>query len=462
MSTDRSRPTAARFRTLLFATLGVLALLVGVGAAASMQQGPRLSSVQADPARAVDASGARVVLTANQALGKVDAAQVAVQPHADFTVDASGRSVGIRFTQPLDDDTRYRITVRDVHSVSGGPVAALTTELRTPAADLFFLRRDVAGTDVVYKSKLDGSEPVPVIEHEHIEDFRRAGSHLVVSVVHDGVGAIVVTGLDGKDQQTVPMPARGFVTRLQVSDRGDLIGYLFTDEKLTEGSGRVSQLNVVSLRDLAAKPIVVDVAGQPASMLDWRFVPDSSAMLFIDFKGDLMLRESDAGADPVSLGTAQAIDGITRGTYTAVVNRGKAAPVRVDLRTGKDSPLPVPEGDGTVDTVIPLAGTDLLWPFTKRDAAGMPLSRTYVVESGGKTRDLVTIPIADPVEQACASPSGKYIALNVTPAIVTNTYDQYLSPVPKRNEIRVLEASDGTEVARFDGFDLSWCPVGPW
>ncbi len=66
--------------------------------------------MQVDPAAAVAASGARVILTTTQSLEKIDVSQVRIEPATPFTVDTSGRSVGIRFTLPLRDDSDYTVT----------------------------------------------------------------------------------------------------------------------------------------------------------------------------------------------------------------------------------------------------------------------------------------------------------------------------------------------------------------
>ena len=98
---------------------GVL-VLVGTGLGiASLLQGPRLSDVQVDAAQAIESSGSRVILTANQALAEIDPAQVSVEPAVPFTVDASGRGVGVRFTVPLDDSTTYTVRVADVVGAGG-------------------------------------------------------------------------------------------------------------------------------------------------------------------------------------------------------------------------------------------------------------------------------------------------------------------------------------------------------
>ena len=47
--------------------------------------------------------------------------QVTVTPETPFTVDTSGRSVGVRFGLPLYDDTEYTVAFDDVQGLGGGP-----------------------------------------------------------------------------------------------------------------------------------------------------------------------------------------------------------------------------------------------------------------------------------------------------------------------------------------------------
>ncbi len=56
-----------------------------------------------------------------------------VTPATPFTVDTSGRSVGVRFLLPLHDDTEYTVRIDDVEGLGGGPAATLTETFRHPA-----------------------------------------------------------------------------------------------------------------------------------------------------------------------------------------------------------------------------------------------------------------------------------------------------------------------------------------
>src|SRR5687768_10970869 len=133
MSTDAStrsgRARKRRSRAFLAAfaiVVGVLAAMRPAGAAASVAQGPRVTDVQVDPVAAAAASGSRLIVTTSQSLADVDASQVTVTPATPFSVDTSGRSVGVRFTLPLFDDTEYTVTFSDVQGLGGGPPATFS------------------------------------------------------------------------------------------------------------------------------------------------------------------------------------------------------------------------------------------------------------------------------------------------------------------------------------------------
>ncbi|HWM14955.1 MAG TPA: hypothetical protein VNP97_00040, partial [Microbacterium sp.] len=187
MSTDAptraGRTRARRGRAFVGAFAIVTAALAAVGlagAAAGVAQGPRVSSVQVDPAAAAAASGSRLIVTTSQSLAQIDASQVTVTPETPFSVDTSGRSAGVRFGLPLYDDTEYTVVFSDVQGLGGGPATTITETFRTPPAELFLLQRTESG-DTVFRTDLTGEEAVPVFRNDHIEDFRATSSHLVMS-----------------------------------------------------------------------------------------------------------------------------------------------------------------------------------------------------------------------------------------------------------------------------------------
>ncbi|WP_337001246.1 MULTISPECIES: hypothetical protein [unclassified Microbacterium] len=462
VESEPARPTSSRrFVVTLVAVLGVL-VLVGAGLGiASLLQGPRLSNVKVDAAHAIESSGSRVILTANQALADIDPAQVTVEPAVPFTVDAAGRGVGVRFTVPLDDTTKYTIRVNDVVGVGGGPTTTLTTSFTTPASHIFLLRRDVDGEDKIFRTDLTGQKAVPVFAADKINDFRATSTQLVVSVEDDDGSKLLVMDRDGSKQRELALPGDGYVGAIQVSDRGGLVGYNYSDKELSDTEGRASVLVTQSLSG-DAKPQIIEVAGQEASVFAWQFVPDSAAVLFIDFDGALSLvdRASDAGVQ--SLGLAANIQGISRGTYTAIVERLDSSVVELNLTDGTETPLAASDPDyGAATTITPFPGGTLRH-VVARDDSGIPVGQAVIrVDDDGKATPLVEVGSTDSILQACASPSGQYAAVAIAPDLANNPYDGMLLPLPANVETHLIDMASGKEIVALTGFDASWCQTAP-
>jgi hypothetical protein len=471
MSTESRRARGRRRRSRAFllafaAVLGVLGVVSALGAVATVAQGPRVTSVSVDPAAAANGSGARVILTTTQSLREVEPSQVSVEPAADVTVDTSGRGVGVRFALPLRDDTAYTVTIADVQGVGGGPAAQLSTTFRTPPLEVFALQRGTGDGDAVVRQGLDGGDPVTVFTHPHIEDFRATASHLVVSVRTDeDEAALIVTDLDGGNERELALPGDGFVTNLQTADRGERIGYTFSDADLGEGGGRESVLFTASLAAGAADtaPAEVAIAGDDSRVAEWRFVPDTDSILVLGFDSRLLLAAAD-GSDAAPLGTALAIDGIARGSSQAIVERLEGRVV-IDLTDGSETPLPDPDPPlGIANDVVPLPGADQgsLRTYSEISAASVLVSTDVVhVGADAATTVLLGIGSADAALQTCVSPSGRYAAVLVAPDAADNAYDRYLLPLPERLETRIVEVDSGDEVSTLTGSTLSWCQVPP-
>lgn len=474
MSTERPAATrAARSRTrrgrVFVITFAVVVAIFGVlalgGAAATVAQGPRVTSVQVDPAASVAASGSRLIVTTSQSLAPLDASQVTVSPATPFTVDTSGRSLGVRFSLPLHDETEYTLSFTDVEGLGGGPAASFDYSFTTPAIETYMLQRTSSG-DTIFRTDLTGEEATPVFRGEHIEDFRATSNHLVVSVLTDGVAQLIVTDLDGGSPRELPLPGEGFVTSLQSADRGELIGYTYSDADLGAAGGIESGLYTASLKESEANtaPTKVTVTGAEPRVNQWRFVPDTDSILLITFDSSLLLTGS-AGQNATALGAAISIDGTARGAGAdsaaeAIVTRVDGVVV-IDLADASETPLV--ESDtplGRVSAALPVPGGGTIRTASPMDASGLPTGTTvaYVAEDGA-SRVLLDAASTDAVLQTCVSPSGRYAAVLVAPDAVNNSYDRYQLPLPAKMQTHVIEIADGSEVIVMSGFDISWCRV---
>ena len=464
------RGRLGRFRGAFAIVAGVLAVIGLAGAAVTTVQGPRVTSVDIDPDAAVSASGSRIIFTTTQSLDEVGPEQVTVTPAADFTVDTSGRSIGIRFTLPLWDETDYEVRIDDVTGLGGGPAATLEHRFTTPALSFYLLQRG-DDEDTVFRTGLAGDAAEPVFRHPHIEDFRATSGHLVMATLDDdGHSHLIVTDRDGKGERELKLPGDGVVGDLQSADRGELIGYTFTDADIGPDSGRESALYTASLTDAAAdaEPLAIDRPGGDPRVDDWRFVPDTDAILMLTFDGALTLVTAPAAGGPatppVALGTAVAIDSIARGSSVAIVERVEG-PVAIDLATADETPVVATAAEhGQAWSVLALADGSTLRAMSKLDADGVTIEETSVSlvdETGVEVRRVFAVADADALLQVCLSPSNRYAALLVAPTIVDNPYDGYLLPLPGRLQTHVVDLVEGEEVVALRGFDSSWCQTGP-
>lgn len=465
---SRREATLRRKRRAFFGAFAIVVgalLVVGLGGAAlTTAQGPRATSVQVDPDAAASASGSRMIITTSQSLQTVDPSQVTITPAADFTVDTSGRSVGVRFALPLWDDTDYTVRIDGVEGVGGGPAATIEETFTTPALEVYVLRRGI-GSDTIFRTDLTGTDAVPVYEHEHIEDFRETANHLViVSEGDDGNSVVRVTDLDGGSERELPLPGDGFVTNLQSADRGDLIGYTFTDSNVGDTGALESTLFTASLADAKAdeQPEMLTIAGADPRVDDWRFVPGTDTVLMLTFDGLLSL-VSAGGGDPVALGNAVTIDGIARGSTEAIVQRPTGL-VAIDLSTADERALPPTDpalGDVQTVTALPGGEAETLRVLALVEGFTVQGTTVDVVDDQGAARSVFEIDPADTLLQTCVSPSGRYAAMLVAPDIVNNAYDGYQLPLPEKLETHIIDVADGTETVAVSGFDLSWCQVPP-
>lgn len=469
MSTDqgtrRGRARRRRSRAFVIGFAAVIAVLgvVGLaGAAVTTAQGPRVTRVSVDPDAAVNAAGSRLIFTTTQSLAPVQPDQVTVTPATPFTVDTSGRSVGVRFAQPLWDDTEYTVTISEVTGVGGGASTTIDKSFLTPPLQSYILQRGQGG-DTVFRTDLAGDAAVPVFTDPQIEDFRATAGYLVISTMDaHGHSHLVVTDPDGQNPRELPLPGEGTVSNLQSADRGNLIGYTFTDADVGSPGARASMLFTASLAGAQQDdaPTPVTRSGGESRVDDWRFVPGTDSLLMLTFDGALTLVSPSGGA-PVALGNAVAITGIARGSTTVVVERVDG-PVAIDLATAQEAALPATDKAlGQVNSVIPLADGQTLRVLAQLDGFTVRSTTVHLVDQQGAARPVFSVEPKDTLIETCVSPSGRYAAFLIAPDAVDNPYDGHQQPFPQKLQTHVVSLADGHEQVALSGFDISWCQTPP-
>lgn len=451
------------FGVLLAAIVGVLILVGSIGTAVVAFQGPRISQASVDPIGVADASGQRLVLTLNQPVNTIQADDVSISPEVPFTVDSSGRTVGVQFTHPLDIDTEYAVTIAGVQGVSGGSVSELSYDFRTGTPPLYLLQRNADGDDSAFVMNLLGDQAVPVMQHAQIEDVRGDRQGAVVAVASD-TSAVQVFIVNGEGEPSpLAMPGTGMVGQLQLADRGGLLGFVYTDADITENSGIEARLFLANRNRPDDDPVEINF-GPESRVAEWTFVPGTTSLLALTFDGILKLVDTvNTDVDPVQFGTASTIYGVEPGTGRVLIER-VAGTFVLDLTDGTEEQLSEPEelaAYGQPGPVVPLGDGATLRLHTLMGEQGFPQSQDILrVDADGTVTEVFHNPDSrSAILQACASPSGQYVAATVAPDLASNPYDHYLRPLPQRLETHIVEVATGEPITVVSGSGISWCRV---
>lgn len=472
-----ARATAAaakprsRFGRALIGTLAALALVGGIGAALSLSQGPRVSNVQVDVDAVSAAANQRLIITANEPLAAIGAAQVSIEPETPISVDASGRAVGVQFALPLRSDTEYTVTIADVQSVAGGPESTLVVSFTAAEQPIFVLQRGGAkgdgATDTIFTANVAGDVALPVFRHEHIEDYRATRDALLVSVVEEQAAGLLRVNRDGSSPQPFAVPGVGSIDALQASDSAGLVGYTYTDASIGQDGALESALFVSSVAEPDAAPVPIEVDGAPVPVASWRFVPGTASVLLVTFGGELLrVDTANPTAAPVALGFAMQVDGVWPGSTRAAVARVDEDVV-IDLADAGETPLTAPVDAaslGRPGILVPFAGGGYLRTFTAHDeASGLTNNAVVRVDVDGKRAELFHLEAQlGTIMQVCGSPSGQFVAVLVAPDLVNNPFDSARLSLPKRLQTHILDAQSGEEVTAIAGFGINWCETAAW
>lgn len=330
MSTDtRARPRN-RFRRRLVATVLVLVVVGTAAAVVGSNQGPRLRDVSYDAGGLVARPAQRVILTANQAVERVTAADVRVSPAAAHTVTSSGNTIAVEFAGPLAYDRSYEITVAGVRAPGQQATSDLRTSIRTGSTDVLALVPGAPGEDDrVVRRSLDAGGATTVYRAAGISEFVRLGRSLVVVHGTDAGSSVDIVPLAGGVQDedapvehlTLPT-SDGRVTALHAADDGASFGFEYADT--STGQSRNVGLYVVDMTGTHL-PTAIAADGKPTigavpmTVGQWAYVPRTESALVRTGSDDLVLVDMSGRADAVRLGSATFLHGFVGSGTTAVV-----------------------------------------------------------------------------------------------------------------------------------------------
>jgi hypothetical protein len=455
----RRRPRN-RFRRRLVATVLVFVVVGTAAAVVGSQQGPRLRDVTYDATGLVSRPAQRVILTANQALQRVSAADVRVSPAAAHTVTSSGNTIAVEFAGPLAYDRDYTVTVAGVRAPGQRATSDLRASIRTGSTDVLALVPGDAGAkDRIVRRSLDAGGATTVYQATGITEYVRLGRSLVVVSGTDAGSSVDIVPLAGGVQDedapvehlTLPT-AEGRVTALHAADDGASFGFEYADT--STGQSRNVGLYVVDMTGTHL-PTAVDGSGKPVTgavpmtVAQWAYVPRTESALVRTGSDDLVLVDMSGRTDAVRLGSATYLHGFVGTGTTAVVETGTGI-VRLDLTDGKRTALQAPDAStdaAYLGRIAQLTDDSYLRVVGDVRSDGTISQRIVRVEGSRASRLPVTVPEDASVTAVCPSPNGQFVA------VATKSATSEL--------VSIVDATSGALEASIDAGSVDWCAALP-
>lgn len=450
-----------RFRRRFVAVAVVLAVVGALAAVVGAQQGPRLRDVSYDADGIVSRPAQRVVLTANQAVQRVTAADVHVTPSAPHTVTSSGNTIAVEFAGPLDYDRDYTLTVRGVRAPGQAATSELRATVRTGTTDVLALVPGSAGSpDRIVRRSLDAGGQSVVYQAQGITEFVRLSRSLVV-VTDSAAGDSSVTVVplaDGVQDQDAPVEhltlpsATGRVSALHAADDGASFGFEFADT--STGQSRDVGLYVVDMTG-THMPTAIAADGRPTTgavpmtVGQWAYVPRTESALVRTGSDDLVLVDMSGRADAARLGSATFLHGFVGTGTTAVVESGNGIQ-RIDLTDGHRAAITAPAASTDheyLGRIAQLSDSTYLRTVGSVRTDGTIAAQVVRVDGNRASRLAVAVPDGASLTQLCPSPNGQFAAVTMRSA--------------GSSLVSIVDATSGAIQASLDGTTVDWCGALP-
>ena len=463
-----SSESGPAFRRAFIATVSILALLCAGVAALNFLHGPKLESAQVDLARVVAAPAQQLRLFANQPVASVNPKQVTITPAAAFTVSVAADVIAVQFTEPLDYDTAYRVTVDGVTNTFDDQAATLDYGFRTGAPKLYYLDRGIAGADDrIVRAGLTGAGQEVVYSAPGIQEFVRVGELLAVAVAgadESGatVSAVRLVSLTDGGVETLNLPAAVTVGELHATDSASVLGFTVTSAGDPLDGDYDRALFTV---DLAAGRTLVPVAGldgEPLEVASWLFVPGTTDVV-AQTRDDSVVRsavDSSGATAIVPLGQFDTVTGIsTDGALLTVTDRYGS--IALDLATQKQVRLPPSDFEGKPPyggEAIARGDGSRVQHIAVFDEATGRFASYLVLDDGAASRVLYrTVDDTGEIGRFTLSPNNQFVAAEIVPDVSARESDgNALNPRATTVTTVIVDVESGALVRSVDGFALGW------
>ncbi|WNY33420.1 hypothetical protein Q9Q99_15250 [Curtobacterium flaccumfaciens] len=403
----------------------------------------------------------RIILTANQALQKVDAADVRVSPAAAHTVTSSGNTIAVEFCRAAGLRPRLHRHGR------GCPGAGTTCDVRPDGGDPHRQHRRARPGPRAGRREGPHRPALPRRRrrHDRLRGHRdqRVRPARPLAGGRERHGRQLLRRHRGAERRragrrrppssTSPCRRpRGGSRRSTSRTTGPRSGFEYADT--STGQSRNTGLYVVDMTG-THMPTAIAANGKPKTgavpmtVGQWAYVPRTESALVRTGSDDLVLVDMSGRADPVRLGSATYLHGFVGTGTTAVVETGTGIE-RLDLTDGSKSALQAPAAStdaAVLGRIAQLSDDTYLRVLGDVRSDGTIAARIVRVDGGRASRLPVTIPEDASVTAVCPSPNSQFVA------VATKSANGEL--------VSIVDAASGALEASIDAGSVDWCGALP-
>lgn len=399
-------------------------------------QGPRVRKATIDIQKATLQSDQRLLLVANQPLGKITSSQVHISPSVSVQAVASGSNVLLQFTQRLQYETTYHITI----DIAGG--RKLSYEFTTSQPSVYYLREHKDGKDEIRRSTLDGKKDERIYEAANIVDYALLEDALLINTGNaDYTNTLHIYNLTTKTEHRPSLPGKGTIGDLQSAPNRQSWGYVF----IPRAPGLAPALYVA--RSSTEKPTLVKgVGGADVPVVNWRFGPDSTLAQVQVKDGSVFVLSTDNTSEPTPLGQFLDIRGFS-GDGKRLFLQDRNGPLQINVRdlTKNVIPYTPPGGTSFLTDIQPLANSN---NFLLRGQAYLDnqYKEFIIYMHDTRQRTIFSVSLGRTILSMAPSPNDQYLAISTSE----------LHNGEPRQTADIITTSEGSMRLQLQGRNVRW------
>lgn len=399
-------------------------------------QGPRVRSATLDANLVTTAMNQQLLLHMSQPPGSISESQVRVAPETPFAVTSSGNTVAIQFTQPLQNDTSYAVTIQ-----TSNKRYTIHHTFHTGAATFYYAINTQYSTEI--RRQTVGANTSQVIyTGRKVNDYLVLGNTLVLSVRDvSSNNAVLLYDIPSKQSHQIPLPGNGTASQLRSAPGKRIFGFIYNDSgNNTNGNIYLYDMNTRQLRQTGL------LQDHPIKASEWQLARNGATVLARTLDNDTLL--VNPGTTPIPLGQYSGLFGFSHDDSNIFVRDAPGEVLSLNVKSKQQTPY-TEQGSGTyVAEVFPLSTRHGYIVRSQTSAGGAAAQKVFINQRDNQKELFASASSGQYLDDISPSPNDQLLAVEIR----TTGSDTH--------KTQIIDINTGRTLATIEGAMVRW-PSGP-